>query len=51
MAIEGGRNIGNGDLNDKDAAACSCNVATPHNPHEPSNDSNAAMLMEGVRAE
>ncbi len=29
MAIDGGRNNGNGDLNDNEAAAWSCNAVTP----------------------
>ena len=51
MAIDGGRNNGSGELNDNEAAAWSCNAATPDSreTNKPPKDNNAAIHMEDVR--
>jgi hypothetical protein len=52
MAIDGGRNIGSGDLNDTEA--CSCNATTPETlapiQRGGSKDNNAIARMEAMRS-
>ena len=52
MAIDGGRNIGSGDLNDTEAC-WSCNATTPEPSRqfkrESSKDNNAIGRMEAMR--